>query len=384
MNKKEIAEIRKLLTKDHCQLDRMAGCYVNGEKEKILTMKEAFLSIPEEEMFKYCEILKKTLSGSIGKNLHNMEFPLMEEADGGHQASLLALRDSELKNDVILEAFYDKIIESYNCPENYLILLVHGAYDIPAKASDHEEMFDASDYVYSFVLCCICPVSLSKAGLCYDPAENQFIQKIQDHMVEMPMLGFLFPSFNDRNTDIHSLLYYSKNAKLLHSEITEEVLGIDVPVTAETQKFTFTALVEDTLGEKCDFETARSLHENLNAMIAESKDDPDPLTLDCPAMKQLLADCGADDEQLEEFETLYKEENPVDQPFMASNVATSKSFEVKSADITIRVPSDRTDLIETRIIDGVEYLLMPLTDDVEVNGMHIRMTQQKESDGKEE
>ena len=372
MNKKEISEIRKLLAKDNCRLDRLAGCYVNGEKEKILTMNTSFLTIPEEEMFKYCEILKKNLSGGIGKNLHNMEFPLMEETEGGHQTSLLALRDSELKNEVILEAFYDKVIGTYNCPENYLILLAHGSYDIPAKASDHEEMFDASDYVYSFVICCICPVSLSKPGLCYDPGENNFVQKIQDHMVEMPTLGFLFPAFNDRNTDIHSVLYYSKNAKLLHPEITEELLGIDVPVTAETQKFAFSAIVEDTFGQDCDFDTVRALHENLNSMIAESKDDPEPLTIDKPAMKQLLAECGADEKQLENFDLCYEEENRADQPFIAANVAAPKTFEVKSSDIMIRVPSDRTDLLETRVIDGIEYIMLPLTDDVEVNGMHIR------------
>lgn len=72
MNKKEVLEIRKLLNKDRCCVERICGCYVDGHKEKKLKMKEAFLSLPEEEMFKYIDLFKRTLSGSIGKNLLNL------------------------------------------------------------------------------------------------------------------------------------------------------------------------------------------------------------------------------------------------------------------------------------------------------------------------
>ena len=173
MNKREIAEIKKLFTKERCCINRLAGCYVDAEKNKVLKFREAFLSLPEEEMYKYLDIFRKALSGTIGKNLINMEFPLEQEMGEGTQKSLLALRDSGLQEDVILESFYDRIIETWYHPENYLILLIHGSYDIPMKTSDGLEMEDASEYVYDFVLCCLCPVALSKAGALLQRGDQQ-------------------------------------------------------------------------------------------------------------------------------------------------------------------------------------------------------------------
>ena len=116
MNKKEISEIKKQFTPANCSIDRICGCYVDGDKNKKTEVKEAFLSLSEEEMFKYFDIFKKTLSGTLGKNLMTMEFPLEQEADGGTQEFLMRLRASRLTDDALLEAFYDKIIENYDYP----------------------------------------------------------------------------------------------------------------------------------------------------------------------------------------------------------------------------------------------------------------------------
>ena len=56
MNKKEILEIRKQFTPANCAITRICGCYVNHEKEKICQSKQAFLSMPEEEAYKYFDI----------------------------------------------------------------------------------------------------------------------------------------------------------------------------------------------------------------------------------------------------------------------------------------------------------------------------------------
>lgn len=371
MNKKEILEIRKLFSKDNCRVTRICGCYVDGEKEKRLEMKEAFLSLPEEEMFKYIEIFKKTLSGGIGKNLLNMEFPLDEEMGDGSQKFLLALRDSKLQDDALLDAFYDKIIENYIYPENYLILLVHGAYDIPAKSTDGMEMFDASDYVYNFILCGICPVGLSKPGLCYNAEHNSIEEHIRDWMVGNPDLGFLFPAFNDRNTDIHSLLYYSRNAEDLHPEITEEMLGCTLPLPAKDQKETFNAVVEETLGNECTFEAVRAVHDTLNTIMEEQKENPDPLELDRNDVRRILSQSGAKEDTLKDFEKQYDTAAGERTSLMASNIVSTRKFEVKTPDVTIQVNPDRSDLIETRYIDGRPYLVIEITDTVEVNGIHV-------------
>ena len=224
MNKKEVSEIKKQFTPDNCAITRICGCYVDGEKNKKTQLKEAFLSLPEEEIFKYFELFRKTLSGTIGKNLLNMEFPLSAENAGGTQDFLLKLRASQLTDDALLDAFYDRIIESYDYGENYLILVIHAAYDIPGKSSDGSEMFDASDEVYEYLLCSICPVKLSKPGLSYHAEDNTFGERVRDWIVEMPDVGFLFPAFNDRSTDLHSILYYAKNAEELRASLVENLL----------------------------------------------------------------------------------------------------------------------------------------------------------------
>ena len=213
MTKQEISEIKKLLTPKNCSITRICGCYVDGEKNKKTELRQAFLALPEEEMFKYFEILRKALSGTIGKNLLTLEFPLKSEEEGGTQEFLMRLKESKLKDDVLLEQFYDKIIENYEFVGNYLILVIHDVYDVPGKTTDGIEMEDASDEIYEYLLTCICPVELSKPGLSYDAAENTFRNRVRDWVVGLPDTGFLFPAFTDRSSDIHSTLYYTKNSE---------------------------------------------------------------------------------------------------------------------------------------------------------------------------
>ena len=271
MTKQEISEIKKLLTQRNCSITRICGCYVDGEKNKKAELKQAFLALPEEEMFKYFEILRKSLSGTLGKNLLTLEFPLASEETGGAQEFLLRLRDSKLKDDALLEEFYDKIISTYEYVGNYLILLVHDVYDVPGKTSDGLDMEDASDEVYEYILACICPVELSKPGLSYNAVENTFHNRIRDWVVSLPETGFLFPAFNDRCADIHSTLYYTKDAEDLKSGFVDTLLSCPLPLTAGDQKETFQTLIEETLGETCDIEVIKNIHDKLTEMVEEHK-----------------------------------------------------------------------------------------------------------------
>ena len=373
MNKKEIAEIKKQFTQERCAITRICGCYVDGEKNKKTELKEAFLSLPEEEMFKYFAIFRKALSGTVGKNLLTMEFPLASEAAGGTQDFLMQLRASSLKDENLLEEFYDKIIENYYSVENYLILLIHAVYDIPGKSSDGEEMFDASDEVYDHILCCICPVTLSKPGLSYDEESNAFHTRICDRVVNMPDIGFLFPAFHDRSTDVHSLLYYAAKPEELRMEFVEPVLGCNLPLSAGDQKETFQTIVEETLGDACDYEVVKNIHEKLNEMIEEKKDEPDPVVLDRAEVKRLLEYSGVEEEKLSSFEEKYEEAAGTDTCFVASNVANTRQFEIKTPDVVVKVSPDRMDLVETKVINGRKCLVISLDNSVEVNGITVRM-----------
>lgn len=375
MNKKEISEIKKQFTPDNCAITRICGCYVDGEKKKKTEFMDAFLSLPEEERFKYFEIFRKTLSGTLGKNLLNMDFPTDAEMPGGGQHFFLKLRTGHLEEKELLEQFYDKIIDAYDYGENYLILIIHALYDIPGKASDNLEMFDSSDEVFDYILCSICPVKQSKAGLSYDSEENCFRNRTRDWIVEMPDRGFLFPAFHDRGTDIHSFLYYSKNGEDLHEAFVETLSGCPMPMTAGGQKETFNTLIEETLGETCDYELVKNIHEQLTAMIEEKKDDPEPLLLDKHEVRTLLEASGADEEKMESFDFKFDETAGSKTALLVSNVASTRKFEIKTPVITIQVDPDCADLVETKIIDGRRCLVIGIDDHVMVNGISVAATE---------
>ena len=379
MNKKEILEIRKQFTPANCAITRICGCYVDHEKNKKLESKDAFLSLPEEEAFKYFDIFKKTLSGTVGKNMLNMEFPIDAEMPGGTQEFLLKLRNSKLEDDMLLEEFYDKVIATYEYAENYYIILIHAMYDIPGKTSDDLEMFDASDEVYEYLLMSICPVSLSKAGLCYNAEDNRIEDRIRDWIVDMPDKGFLFPAFNDRSTDLHSMLYYTKKSSDLQPEMIDQLLGAKMPMSADDQKESFQMIIEDTLGEEGDYETVRNIHETLNDLIEEHKEEPEPLALDMTEMKKVFEQSGVDAEKMENFERNFEENAGEKATLLASNITETKKFNIETPDVVIKVNPDRADLVETRIIDGRQCLVIPVDDHIEVNGINVRTISRKSS-----
>ncbi len=372
MHKKEVLEIRKQYKPEECSITRICGCYVNGNKEVLAQSKDAFLSLPDEEIFKYLTIFKQTLSGTIGKNLINMEFPLEQEMPGGTQEFLLQLRASKLQDDMLLEEFYQKIIENYNYGENYYIILIHVAYDIPGKSTDGSEMFDASDEVYEYLLCSICPVQLSKEGLCYNPETNHMENRIRDWLVEPPVKGFLFPAFNDRSTDIHSLLYFSKQAEDLQPEFIENALGCTFPMSAGSQKNTFQSVVMNTLGEECEYDVIRNIHDNLNDILEEAKESPEPPVLTKPELKRLLSNSGVTEERMETFDSNFDHIAGEKTEFLVPNIAETRKFSIETPDIVIKVNPERADLVETRIINGRRCLVIEMTDQVEVNGVPIR------------
>ena len=372
MIKQEISEIKKLFTQNNCSITRICGCYVDGEKNKKTELKQAFLALPEEEMFKYFEILRKTLSGSLGKNLLNLEFPLKSEGEGTAHDFLMQLRDSKLKDDALLEDFYDRIINAYEYVGNYLILIIHDVYDVPGKTSDGIDMEDASDEVYEYIMVSICPVNLSKPGLSYNAAENTFQNRIRDWVVAAPETGFLFPAFNDRGTDLHSALYYSKNSEELREDFVNLILDCPLPMSAGGQKASFQTLVEETLQETCSIEAVINIHEKLNEMIEEHKEDPAPLILDKEEVKTVFASSGVSNEKMELFDRCYDATAGEKTELVVNNVVNTRTFEVKTPDVVIKVNPERMDLVETKTIDGRECLVIALGSDVEVNGITVR------------
>lgn len=371
MIRKEINEIKGQYTLQDCGILKLRGCYVDGEKNKVTKLSETFLNLPEEEKHKYFDIFKKTLSGTPGKNLLDMKFNVDAYASDGARTKLFALRDSELKDETLLDEFYDRVITSYNYPGNYLILLINQVYDVPGKTSDGIEMEDASDEVYSYILCSICHVTLSKPGLGYNEENNEFHDLRQFHMVDVPDIGFLFPAFNDRSEDDDSVLFYTKDADDFQSSFLSYVLDCNVPMPAADQKETFQNIVTETLGEDCDYETIRNIHDNLNEMIEEAKGASEPATLDKNTARQLLEKSGVKEEKLEDFEEHFEMAAGEDGKMLAANVAETRKFEVKTPDVVVKVNPDKTDLVKTMVIGDKQCIVIEIDEHLEVNGICV-------------
>lgn len=379
MNKREISEIKKQFKKDNNAITRICGCYVDAEKQIKTSLKEAFFALSEEEIYKYYELFKKTLSGSIGKNIHNLEYSIHDEGEDSPHHLLMQLRADKLTDDEMVDAFYNKVIENYEYGENYYIVLIHSAYDIPGKAEDGEEMFDASDEVYNHILCCICPVKLSEPGLSYNEISNSIEERPRDWWVQPPMTGFLFPAFNDRSTDIHSLLYFSKNPEELHMEFIDTCLGCMPPISFKSQREVFQEILTDTLGEECEYGIVRQLHENLTELTEEHKEDMEPLRLSAPEVKNLLEKSGVEAEKLERFDKVYEETAGENTTILVPAITGSGKFAVKMPDVEVKVNPDRVDLVETRFIEGRRCLVIAVEDNVEVNGMPVKMWEEEKS-----
>lgn len=372
MTRKELNEIKSQYTLEDCGILRLSGCYVDGERNKITQFNENFLNLPEEEKHKYFDIFKKTLSGTPGKNLVDMKFNVDAYADEGARTFLMNLRDSGLKDDRLLNEFYDRIINNYSYVGNYLILLINQVYDIPAVTTDNIEMDDASDEVYSYILCSICHVNLSKPGLGYDEEDNNFHDKKQNHMVDVPDVGFLFPAFNKRSADEDMTLFYTKDVSEFEDGLIDCLLDCAVPLPAKQQKETFTSLVNEALGEEADLEIVKNIHENLEQIIEEKKQEsPAPVMLDKTEMKDLLEKSGVKEEKLENFEEHFEMAAGEHGKLVASNVSSGKKFEVKTPDVVIKINSDKTDIVSTQIIDGRQCLVIQIDERLEVNGISV-------------
>ena len=313
MRKKDILELKRRLKKDDCTFTKMCGCYVNGEKNIILNFKETFLNLEEDEFFKYLEIAKKVLSGTIGNNLLELNFPLNEENTNEKQSFLMALKKSKLKDDNMLDSFYKSIIDSYDYTGNFLILIFHDAYDVITKTKDNLKL-DESEEVYEYILCAICPVSLSKPGLGYLEDDNRIGVRVRDWVVEPPTNGFVFPAFIDRSSDVNSVMYYTKNAKDSHPELMEEVLGCSSKKTATEKKETFQNIITNAFGS--DEEKSENLfmeiQENLNSIIDENNNlngkDSESVILTNDTIQDILAENGVSEEISTKIEKFYTKE----------------------------------------------------------------------------
>ncbi|MBO5543911.1 MAG: DUF4317 domain-containing protein [Oscillospiraceae bacterium] len=375
MNRKEASELSRRFKPEKTSIGKIYGCYVNSSKEVIAWLDESLTLMPQEEAQQYLAFLKKTLSGSIGRNLTDIVFSTEQVADSDEHRLLMALRDDSAE---ARQTFFQKVIENLDMgDENYLILCANEAYDVPrrshdAAGDDSGDLAAEADQVFRYFICAICPVKDGKLALGYFSGENEFHNCLAKQIVGAPELGFLFPAFDNRATNLYNALFYSRRPDEMHYEFIEGIFRTDPAMTPAEQREAFEAILADTVD--CSMDVIRAVHEQLSARVAEHEEnrDEEPLTVSCGELISILTDCGIREEQLKDFRSGWEAHfgNAVLHP---ENIVDLRHFEVKTGDVTITVTPEESFLIETRAIDGKKYILIPADGGAELNGFAVKV-----------
>ncbi len=375
MNEKEIGEIRRRTRRDRSNMTAIYGCYVSTQKEIISEFRKSLATMAENESEKYFTLLKRTLSGGIGKNLIDITFRTAQVADSPEHKLLMDLRASELKNEELRHALYGKIMENVHFDENYLILLGIDHYDVPFKSKDDETQADASAEVYTYIQCAVCPVKLTKPTLHYDGQNREFCDGAAEHVACAPELGFLFPAFDNRATNIYNALFYTKSSKQIYENVIDALFRVEPPKPAAEQKTSFEALLTRTVGEDCSLEVVQTVHEQLCQCIEIHKEAKvkEPLLIGKNQVSTALTSSGVPEQKVAKFNVEFDEVFGNDAQLHPKNIINNKRFEVKTPNVTITVSPEYSDLIETRVIGGVKYIMICADENVEVNGVNINI-----------
>ena len=380
MNKKEISELRSRLQLDKNAISCIRGCYVNDKREVVSVFDYSLMSLPQEEAEKYLALFKRTLAGVPAKNLIDVDFSVDQVMDSEEHRLLMEMRNTALKDEDIVNAFYLKVIESLVIDGNYLILLMHDSYDVPFRGRDDVKVDDTSEEVFSYILCSICPVKLTKPALSYFAVENEFHSREIDRIVASPEVGFIFPRFDDRASNIYGALYFTRDAANTHEELIDAVFHAEMPMPAVEQKETFQSVLEEALEDEMSLEVVQTVHEQLRERLEEHNTDKtaEPLTISRNEVKNVLESCGVSEEHVAKFEEKYDEQFGLGMGLTANNIVDAKKFELRTPDVVIKVNPERSDLVETRMIDGSKYILIRADEGVEVNGVNIRIGQKEQ------
>lgn len=373
MNHKEVSELRRRFKLEKNAISHIYGCYVNGSSREIISdLDEPLGAMPQEEAEKYLGLLKKTLSGRLGKNLIDIIFSTQQVADSDEHRLLVALRDSRLKDGSIRRELYEKVIASLDMDDsNYLLLLAFDSYDVPYRSKDGSDQSDAGDRAFSYIICCICPVKQGRESLGFFPGDNEF-HAYAAQTVATPELGFLFPAFDDRAANLYNALFYSRKADQLHHEFIDAVFHTEPPMSAAEQKEAFQSVLRDALEDTCNVEIVQTIHERLREKIEahkESRND-EPLKVTSRELEDILTEQGVAPERIELFHQQYADRFGLG-VLDPANLIDSNRFEVKTPDAAITVEPERSYLLELREIDGRKYLLLPADSGVEINGFPI-------------
>ncbi len=371
MTEKELREIKRRFRPERSNIPRIVGCFVNENKQIISRISQP-LGMGDSAV---CEMLlgvmKKTLSGSLGTNLTEIAFSTRQVSESEEHALLMQLRKSELRDADTLERFYSKAIEAVSLEGNYVILLANDIYDVPTRHSDGEGADSSTQF--SYIVCAVCPLKSTPEALAFREADSLFHSASQAALLSSPELGFMFPAFDYRSSNIYGALYYTRSIAESYGDFTERIFGSTAPMPPKAQKAEFNSLLSEALSEECSFEVVRSVHAQMGEMIESHKEsrDPEPLVITKATVKSMLEYCGVAEEKIENVGRAFDESFGANAALTPKNIVSVNKFEMSSPEVSIRVDPEHRDIVSTQTLNGEKYIMIRVSGGVEVNGINI-------------
>lgn len=374
MNDKELREIRRRFRPDKNNIMTIQGCIVNSEKNIVANFKQPLSTTSTEETEKLLSVMKKSLSGSLGTNLLSMDFSTKQVESSEEHGLLMKLRSSALKDTEALNAFYSKVISSVKFEGSFAILLAYDTYDV-FTYSNSGSKDESSTQMFSYIICSICPIKPLNTGLYFRNDDNLFRSVSVQTLLGQTQLGFMFPSFDNRASNIYSALYYTHDISNIHPEFIQNIFNVELPMSAAEQKENFGSCLKNTLSGECDFEVVKTVHDQVAEMIVEHKNskDDEPLSLSKETLKGMLQFCGVAQEKVDEFGNNFDEQFGKNTEIAPKSIVDINKFNLETADVSIKVNPERKDLVSTQVINGVKYIMIRAEGGVEVNGIDIEI-----------
>lgn len=380
MNQRDTAELKRRLNPEKRNPSVICGCYTDHIGNPISFFELPIYMLREQENEKYMEIFRKVLSGQIGQNLSPVAFP--PENDD----LLLRVRNSALKDETVLREFFDRLIagiraehpdmqsvEDAQHADNWLILVLYDDMDVRQRDPNEEVDHENSDRAFSYFLCAVCPVKQEKPVLRYVPSESLFRDRVPEWLAGAPALGFLFPLYEGGAADVNAMLFFTKEKKDAHEAFLKAAFNVEAVMPAAEQTDSFQALLAQALGTECSLNVVQEMHEAVSELIEEQQKDKDaePLMLSKQDVARVLSDAGVSEERTEAFRQGFDATFGANAALPAVNIVAPKQFKVDLPSVSIKVDPKQADLLETRVIDGRSYLLIPIEGDIAVNGQPV-------------
>lgn len=378
MTSAELREIKKRFKYENENISSLVGCYVNENREIISRFRQDITRMGNEEGGKALAAFKRVLSGKKGSTGYDIEFDTSEVTDGESHKLLMDLRDSKLNDDELVEKLFTKIAEYLDMDSNYIIMACCDSYDVFSK--DKNDDFGDSEEVFRYFTVAVCPVKQPNKPLMYSLADEKFEDFETGWHLSAPEAGFMFPAFDDRSTNIYAARYFAKNPDNIHADLIHALFNAEPPHSSVETKLGFNSAVKEALHEDWDMDMYFGIQDRVVKIFDEQsetgdgkvlRDASETVKVTKSELSDVLRDCGASPAQTKLFEEYYDEEFGESGEILADSIIDRKKLKIETDDVMITVAPDKTDLIETRVIDGVKYIMIKATEGVSINGLDV-------------